>query len=526
MNKYTLFIVLGVLTCNSADSRADIPRPNIVIVLADDLGWGDPQCYQADSKIPTPAMDRLAEEGLRFTDAHTPSAVCTPTRYGLLTGRYAWRTRLKSGVLDGFDPPLIGESEDTIASLLKRAGYKIHCVGKWHLGMTWTRKDGSTVEDRDVSKGFRQGADVDFKKPFRGGPINVGFDSYFGISASLDMSPYCFLRDDRAVAIPKLLTEQNRDGMFMNQVPGLTTEDFRLVDVLPRIGEEASKIIRDSRDDPTPFFCYVPLTAPHLPVVPTAESKGKSAAGSYGDFVVSTDNAVAAILNALDQTNQTNDTLVIFTSDNGGLFHYWDFRAADDGGKSPNKPRGEHLRTFSHQSNADWRGTKADIYEGGHRIPFLVRWPGRAKPRRTVDQTVELTDIFATVAEIVEQKASGLSGCDSVSMRALIEGEDPTQTRSYSVHHSLRGTFAIRHGKWKLIAGRGSGGFTQPNAIKSNQPAGQLYDLSVDPQEKENLYMTEPRIVSDLSTKLAEIKATSIHAVERRSLSTTNGQTE
>jgi arylsulfatase A-like enzyme/glycerophosphoryl diester phosphodiesterase len=513
MKSLILLTTAATLVCGTTIVDAQEVVPNIVIVLADDLGWGDPRCYQADSKIPTPAIDRLAVEGLRFTDAHTPSSVCTPTRYTLLTGRYAWRTRLKSGVLDGFDPPLIGKGEDTLASLLKRVGYRTHCVGKWHLGLQWTRKDGALVEDRDVSKGFRQGADIDYETAFRGGPTDVGFDTYFGISASLDMSPYGFLRGDRVEVVPTVLTEANRDGMFLNQVAGVTTETFLLVDVLPRIGAEAVKIIRDSQDDATPYFCYVPLTSPHLPVVPTVESQGKSQAGSYGDFVVATDSVLGDILSALDDTGQADNTLVLFTSDNGGLFHWWDFRADDDGGTAPKTPRGEHLRQFSHQSNADWRGTKADIYEGGHRVPFLLRWPNRAEPGRTVDATVELTDVFATVAEIVGESGKATSGMDSFSMLPLIDNKDETQVRPFAIHHSLAGTFAIRQGEWKLVAGRGSGGFTKPRTFPEEEPAGQLYDLRTDSQETSNQYLHEPATVAQLGQMLTQVQATSARQV-------------
>ncbi|MDA0347753.1 MAG: sulfatase-like hydrolase/transferase [Verrucomicrobia bacterium] len=480
-------------------------RPNIVIVMADDLGWGDPQCYQPSSKIPTPAMNRLAEEGVRFTDAHSPSSVCSPTRYGLLTGRYAWRTRMKSGVLDGFDPPLIEKDGDTLASLLKRVGYKTHCIGKWHLGLEWTAKDGSTIWDRDISKGFRPGFDVDFSKPFRGGPIERGFDTFFGIAASLDMSPYCFLRNDRVVEIPSKQTADNRDGLFMNQVPGVTPEDFELGDVLPRIASEAAKIIRDSENDPIPFFCYVPFSAPHLPVVPTPESIGKSEAGSYGDFVVATDNALGEILKALDETNQAENTLVLFTSDNGGLFHYWDFRASDDGGDAPKTKRGEMIRRYNHQSNANWRGTKADIYEGGHRVPFLARWPGRSLPGRTIDATIELTDVFATISEIVGESSSGDSGMDSLSIFPIITGSNKV-VRPFAVHHSLRGLFALRRGDWKLVEGRGSGGFTDPKTIQESAPTGQLYNLKLDPQETTNLYNNESEKVVELGSILQSVR--------------------
>jgi len=500
----TPFLLAGALLLPGLASADTLP--NIVIVLADDLGWGDPQCYQKDSKIPTPHMDRLAREGLRFTDAHTPSSVCTPTRYTLLTGRYAWRTRLTSGVLDGFDPPLINPENDTIASLLKRKGYQTHCIGKWHLGMQWTNQDGSLVIDRE--SGFRQGAEVDYTQAFKGGPLDVGFDTYYGISASLDMSPYCWLRGNRVVEIPTIKTEENRDGMFMNQVPGMTTEDFRLEDVLPGIAAESVKVIHEASAKDAPFFCYIPLTSPHLPVVPSDDFVGKSQVGPYGDFVMETDHALGQILQALDDTDEAENTLVLFTSDNGGLFHYWDFRAADDGGKAPRTPRGEQNRQFNHQSNADWRGTKADIFEGGHRVTFLIRWPAQAEGGQVIEETVELTDMFATVAEIVEEHARGVSGMDSFSLLPLITGESYGTDRPFAIHHSLRGHFAIRQGDWKLIDARGSGGFTKPNIFKEVVgPEGQLYNLGEDPQETTNLWESQPERVQSMRDLLQAVKS-------------------
>lgn len=479
--------------------------PNFVIVLADDMGWGDPQCYQADSKIPTPHIDRLAKEGIRFTDAHSPSSVCTPTRYGLLTGRYAWRTRMKSGVLDGFDPPLVRESEDTIATLLKRAGYQTHCIGKWHLGMQWTAKNGSPIRDRDVSKGFRQGREVDFSVPVNGGPQDVGFDTFFGISASLDMSPYSFIRGNRVTVLPNIETQENRDGMFMNQVEGVTDQSFRLEDVLPRIGDEASRRIRESARSGVPFFVYFPLTSPHLPVVPTPDVSGLSEAGDYGDFVVETDRALGKILEALDDTDQTKNTLVLFSSDNGGLFHWWNFRAYGDGGAAPRTRRGDEVRRFAHQSNADWRGTKADIFEGGHRVPFLIRWPEQVSAGLVSSVTVELTDIYATVAEIVEEPVRGTSGMDSFSLLPFLSG-NAKSVRPFSIHHSSRGLFAIRKGNWKLIDGNGSGGFTQPRVVQNPEYPGQLYNLDTDPQERENRYMQERERVNEMKALLHRVK--------------------
>ncbi|MEM7698780.1 MAG: arylsulfatase [Verrucomicrobiota bacterium] len=491
-------------------------RPNVVLILADDLGWGDPQCYSLESKIPTPSMDRLAAEGIRFTDAHTPSSVCTPTRYSLLTGRYAWRTRLKSGVLDGFDPPLFEPGEDTLASLLKRTGYATHVIGKWHLGMTWATHDGAhggTMPDRVTVgvKGFRAGTEVDFARAVEGGPTKFGFDTFSGISASLDMSPYVWMRDDRIVEIPGIETPENIDGLFMNQVAGLTTKDFALESVLPEIARETVEIIRVAAETekPSPFFCYVPLTSPHLPVVPTEAVAGASGVGAYGDFVVETDRALGRILQALDETGAAENTIVIFTSDNGGLFHDWTWPADDDGGRIQKTRRGQETARFGHRSNADWRGKKADIYEGGHRVPFLVRWPERVSGGSVSESLVELTDVFATIAEIVGEKGLGQAGMDSFSFLSILDGVENGVTRPFAVHHSLRGMFALREGDWKWIAGRGSGGFSHPREIAESEPPGQLYHLGEDSRETRNRYSENREKAERMDEMLEAIKEAS-----------------
>ena len=277
--------------------------PHVVVILADDLGYGDPQCYNAASKIPTPNLDRMAKDGLRFTDAHTPSSVCTPTRYGLLTGQYCWRTRLTEGVLDGFSPPLIPETRMTIASLLKQRGYATACLGKWHLGMQWTRKDGTAERlDRAEAAGFRGGESIDFGARLTGGPSAVGFDSYFGISASLDMPPYCWIENDQCLPIPNTTTPDHRKEMFRTQTEGASHSDFRIEDVLPTLRRRTLAKIDEhftgSKDQP--LFLYLPLNSPHLPVAPSAAFAGKSQAGEYGDFVVETDDFVGGVMEAFE----------------------------------------------------------------------------------------------------------------------------------------------------------------------------------------------------------------------------------
>ncbi|QGJ71515.1 Cerebroside-sulfatase [Planctomycetales bacterium 10988] len=483
--------------------------PNIVVILADDLGWGDPQCYQADSKIPTPNIDRLAAEGMRFTNAHTPSSVCTPTRYTLLTGRYCWRTWLKQGVLDGFGPPLIGAEEDTIATLAKRAGYRTACVGKWHLGMQWHDREGNPIGERGPQR-FRPGDNIDFERDLTGGPNDVGFDIYFGISASLDMSPYAYLSNRRVETLPTEWHDEIEDTIFLNGVPGVKSPGFDVHDVLHRFGDEAVKVIEEQANSSKPLLMYLPLNSPHLPVAPQGSSKGKSDAGMYGDFVWETDEVVGRVMDALDKEGMTENTLILFTSDNGGLWHWWDFSADDDGGTVPITPRGKYVQEFGHQSNADWRGTKADIFEGGHRVPFIIRWPAQVKGGQVTNALVELTDLFSTVEDILEIKSRGTSGMDSFSMLPLLTGKAKS-VRPFAVHHSLRGMFALRQGDWKLVEGRGSGGFTRPRTlqVKQGEPAGQLYHLGKDSQERENIWLENPERVSKMMSLLNQIRSNS-----------------
>lgn len=511
--------VLWIL-CAAASSVAAAPdgaggaRPNIIVVLADDLGFGDVSCYNPRSRITTPHADRLAAEGMRFTDAHTPSAVCTPTRYGLLTGRYCWRTRLKYRVLDGFDPPLIEPGQVTVASLLKQHGYSTACVGKWHLGLEWTGTDGQEVGavPLDRREPPRAGHDVDFARPFGGGPLTVGFDRFFGISASLNMSPFCYLEGDRPLHLPVLVQERMRDDNFMAVDEGVRSPDFTIHGVIPRLAGEAVAFIErhSNSESARPFFLYVPLTSPHLPVVTNAEYRGRSQAGAYGDFVVEADALLGAILETLDRTGQAGNSLVIFTSDNGGLYHYWDAREADDVAHYRVSGRGAHIRQFGHQGNAHLRGTKADIWEGGHRVPLIVRWPGKTPAGTVSRQLVELTDLLATCAAIVGAELPQGAGPDSRNiLPALLAAEPAEPVREFAVHHSSQGVFAIRQGPWKLIPHRGSGGFTNPRNLDPGAvggPPGQLYHLESDPSETRNVYADHPDVVERLSRLLRSIQ--------------------
>ena len=484
--------------------------PNIVYILADDFGYGDTSCYNPESKIQTPFIDRIAAEGMRFTDAHTPSAVCTPTRYGILTGRYCWRTRLKYRVLDGFDPPLIEADQVTVPSLLREQGYVTGCVGKWHLGMQWTDRQGNPVPAVPIDRRQRPriGDEVDYTVPVTGGPVDVGFDFYFGISASLNMSPFCFLRNDRPVAIPNLKHERVATE-FLSVDEGVRSPDFTIAGVMPRFAGEAVNWIAEQAKGDKPFFLYAPLSSPHLPLIPNVEYRGRSEAGEYGDFVVETDAFVGAVLDVLERTGELDDTLVIFTSDNGGLYHWWQAQETDDLANYKPNHRGEYVKQRGHQGNAHLRGTKADIWEGGHRVPLVMRWPGKVPAGTVSDELVELTDLLATCAAITGTELPEGARSDSRDMLPAILSEKADEpVRDYSVHHSLWGHFAIRQGPWKMMPKRGSGGFTKAREVtaKPGEPVGQLYHLGDDPQETTNLWLEKPEVVERLARLLDEVK--------------------
>jgi len=473
-----LILALGLALPLPLPAAAEPAKPNIVIILADDMGMGDIGAYSASSKVPTPSLDTLATSGMRFTDAHSPSAVCTPTRYGLLTGRYAWRTSLKKGVLKGYSPMLIQPGRSTIASMLKKKGYTTAAIGKWHLGLG----------DNEVT---------DYSQPLSPGPNDVGFDYFWGIPASLDHSPYTYVENERPYTTfdgdetPGSKKRREGGGGFWRAGPVAT--GFVHEEVLPKITERSVAYIREraARSTEQPFLLYMPLSAPHTPWLPTPEFIGKSGAGYYGDFAVQVDHSVGRIMQALKDTGIADNTLVVFTSDNGA---HWTL---------------EDIDKWGHRANMDYRGQKADIHEGGHRVPLIASWPGRIPAGAKSTHLMTLTDLYATFAELAGVKPGPDDGVDSESMLATLLGRDDEQApRSAVVHHSVSGMFAIRDGDWKLIEELGSGGFTQPRTIEPVEggPAGQLYNLADDPYETRNLYLERPDIVERLTQSLDDYR--------------------
>lgn len=492
--KWIGYLCAGVFMMLSTAQASQLP--NVVIILADDMGYGDPGCYNPGSKISTPNIDKLAKEGMRFTDAHTPSAVCTPTRYGLLTGRYAWRSRLKSGVLGPYNSPLIEANRQTLASILKEKGYTTACIGKWHLGMQWSLKN---PEDKlpafwtkfDKSK-------VDLSKPITGGPLTAGFASYFGTDVP-NFPPYCFIEDDHVFG--PLPTKPKPANVYGN--PGLMQDGWDLHNILPGLRDRAVRFVeKQGKDSDTPFFLYMPLTSPHRPIVPNKSWAGKSMAGDYGDFIAETDGVIGDVIGALDRANLADDTLIIMTSDNGSCGP-----AGDPHIRGKDWNRNMTVTTmFGHKPNAPWRGMKADAFEGGHRVPFIVRWPDKIQAGTVNNQTIGLVDVFKTISEIIGHKVPADAGEDSVNLLPTLM--DPTKSvRKDLIHHSSAGKFAIRQDDWKLILGQGSGGWTHVEITKDTPP-GQLYNLAEDPDEQVNLYTQHPEIVQRLTAVLDRYKKT------------------
>lgn len=470
-----VFLLCSLPALPAADSPRPPAKPNIVILLADDMGYGDPRCFNPHSKIATPNIDRLAREGLRFTDAHAPGPLCHPSRYGLMTGRYPFRTDITRWPTQ----PLIEKGQMTIASFLRGQGYHTAMVGKWHLG-------------------FRENG---YDQILPGGPLDCGFDSFFGLRASTDIPPYFFIRGNRAVTPPTGHTDGHHSegwspiqGAFWREggiAPGL-----ELADVLPRLTDEACAVLNAQAGEKAaarqPLLLYLAFTAPHTPWLPSAEFAGKSGAGMYGDFAMMVDAQIGRVLTALEQAGMAEDTLLIFTSDNGPVWYPAD------------------VARFGHDAAGGLRGMKADAWEAGHRMPFIVRWPGRVKAGTVTEQTICFTDLLATFADVCGEKLPAGAGPDSFSFLPVLEGRQPKDKPIRGpivMQAGSSSAMMIRSGDWKLINQLGSGGFTQPRTIKPKpgDPAGQLYNLRDDLAETNNLYSKHPEIVAKLEAEMRRI---------------------
>jgi arylsulfatase A len=479
-NKSTpIFRAVTILSFLTLSIIASGQKPNIIYILTDDLGYGDVSAYNTKSKISTPWIDALAKEGMIFTDAHSNSSVCTPTRYGILTGRYAWRTSLKSGVLWSYDKPLITPDQLTVAQLLNNNGYQTACIGKWHLGLDWAKQ---------------KNGEIDFTKPINGGPTQLGFDYFFGITASLDIPPYVYI-DGKKITATRIDSIQEQGGQGFWRA-GPIGNDFKHQDVLDTFVSKSIQYIEKASKQKDPFFLYLALASPHTPILPSNTRTGKTDTNAYGDFVEMTDEKVGQLLQYLKDKNLDKNTMIVFTSDNGC---------------SPSANFKE-LREKGHDPSGGFRGTKADIYEGGHRIPFIVKWPVNVKANSINNTTICLTDFMATCSDILGMPLQNSTTQDGYSLLPLLTSSQKNNyQRTSTVHHSIDGYFAIRKGDWKLAICRGSGGWSAPTenqALKINFPEVQLFNLKKDPSEQKNVFAKHPEIVRALTEELEKIKAT------------------
>lgn len=466
-----------------ADDQA---LPNVIFVLADDLGIGDISATNPDCKIKTPFLQKMADQGITFLDAHSPSAVCTPTRYGVLTGRYNWRSRLAKGVLSGTSTHLIPAERPTVAHLLREAGYHTQMIGKWHLGWDW-------------AKGNKDGwQNIDFTKPVTNGPDINGFDGYYAHCGSLDMPPYVWVDTGKCTAVP-----MREEGVTAKQDPygwyrkGPISPDFSIPDVLPHLFDRAVSHVKaraSSAKEGRPFFLYLPLPAPHTPIVPVPPFRDASGLNPYADFMMQVDHHMGQLLAAVEDAGIDDNTLIFFTSDNGC---------------SP-QANFEVLKQHQHDPSAGYRGHKADIYEGGHRVPLIVRWPQGIKPAQTTAAVTCLTDLYATLREITGQKIEDVGGEDSFSLVPVFQGESASG-RTTLISHSIGGSFSIRKDGWKLCLSAGSGGWSAPReavAKKKQLPPMQLFDLKTDRAEQKNVIDAHPEKVKELLTILeSEVEA-------------------
>jgi arylsulfatase A-like enzyme len=509
------FAMVGLWACKG--KQIEEPAfPNVVIIYADDLGYGDVQAYNpAHGKIPTPNIDRLAEQGMRFTDAHSSSGVCSPSRYTLLTGRFHWRTHLQKGIVPVFGPPLITPDRLTIGGLAKQHGYRTACIGKWHLGWDWPIPEGKRdlfipakkkLKATDEHRALWQEV---FSQHIPGGPTAVGFDEYFGTDVP-NWPPFCFIENDRTIGIPSEFGEGPLFGKRQASRQGPSLRGWKLEDVLPALGDRSVDFIERMARSPDPFLLYLPLTSPHTPLSVNEGWRGRSGLGLYADLVMETDALVGQVLDALEKSGQAGNTLLLFTSDNGcapyignttveeardTTFQDWPW----DREKHEDLPVAA-LEEKGHFPSGPLRGYKSDAWEGGHRVPFIIRWPGTVKPGSTCSQLVHQADILATLADILDVVLPPDAGEDSYSLLPLLKGGD-NPVREHAVSASISGVPSLRSGAWKLILARGSGGWT-PGGDSSRL---QLYNLDNDLGEIENLADKEPERTERMKAILEEI---------------------
>ncbi|RAJ07996.1 sulfatase family protein [Arenibacter echinorum] len=464
MKEFLIIGLLGVILSTSLFAQQQT-KPNVIFIYADDMGYGEVQALNpTHSKIPTPNLNQLAAEGMVFTDAHTSSSVCTPSRYGLMTGRYNWRTRLQRGIVGGGSEPLIEADRMTLGSLFRGKGYSTSIVGKWHLDYHYELPSGTKKPSRQKMTETHFYAPAPIGTHIPDGPISRGFDEFYGFQQSADMSS--IVQDDTII----------KEIPFIETLPDLTKEVVRQIDDKAAAAKSGK-----------PFFIYFAQNSPHSPVAPAPNWKGKGTLGEYSDFVAQTDGSVGEVMEALNRNGLSENTIVIFSSDNGTS----QGREVDI----------SYLESKNHFPSSKLRGYKADLWDGGHRVPFILRWPEKVKAHSQSNQLICLTDMMATFAEMLSEELPDEVGEDSFSFFNSWFGKAVNNPRESIVHHSVHGRFSIRKGDWKLLLAPGSGGRTAPfgiETIKLGLPQVQLYNMKEDLGEKNNLVAQYPEKITDL----------------------------
>jgi len=474
-------------------------KPNVVIIYADDMGYGDLQCENSDSKIPTPNLDKLASEGIRFTDAHSSSGICSPSRFALLTGQYHWRRA--HDIVNAFGKPMFKDSDVTLPQVLRDNGYTTACIGKWHLGWNWqfnNTPSGELDQNGKKTKYYRP-EDVKMDGPISGGPLSRGFEYYFG-DGTINFPPYAWIENDRLREIPTETMLPNVDGLKTKEGawefrPGPKLKGWNPYEVLPTLAEKAVQWIGQQKSG-KPFFLYFALPSPHAPIIPSDEFDGKSNAGAYGDYVYQTDYVAGQVLQALEDKGFDENTIVIFTSDNGPEHYAYD-----------------RAKTYNHYSMGQLRGLKRDVWEGGHRVPFVVRWPGKIKQGRVSNEVISQVDIMATIAGITNITLPDGAAPDSYNVLPVLKGEKyQSPFREATVQNTFKDVWGLRQGKWLYINSNSGEHTKMPDYFKKLrnyqdfQTKGLLFDLEQDPEQKINLYDRYPNLVAEMDALLLKYK--------------------
>lgn len=498
-----ILIILLLSLCMLAGAKPEqespkTPKPNILILYADDLGYGDLAFYNPASKIPTPNLDKLAVEGMRFTDAHSSSGICTPSRYALLTGRYHWRDF--HDIVKTFGSSVFRPGIPTLPAMLREEGYATAAIGKWHLGWDWNAIKKEDAQPRRLAgKNQVLGTeDFDWSKPIPGGPLSVGFDHYFGDDV-INFPPYCWIEDDKVVQAPDTMMDTRhwkplKEGAWECR-PGPMVTGWDPYQNIPVTTQRAVDFILSRKDAEKPFFLYFAYPSPHTPIIPNDEFLGKSGVGPYGDFIVETDHSIGRILGALEEAGLARDTLVVFSADNGPEHYAY---ARD--------------KKQAHWSSQPLRGVKRDLYEGGHRVPFLMKWPGVIPADRVCDSLVSQIDLMATIAAVVGYKLPPNAAVDSHDLLPLLEGGTST-VRETHIHNTAPNIYAIRHGDWVLVDSKT--GYMSPRnpdwearygyPVDDDHPV-ELYNLQADISQRENLATSHPEKVDELKRLMSQIR--------------------